>query len=112
LLNEELGTATNIKSAANKKSVITAITSAKERLKLYPKTPDNGLVIFCGQIYSDDGKTEKKILIDFEPFKPINTSLYYCDNKFHCETLKELLECDEVYGFIIVDGNGALYGTL
>ncbi len=23
--------------------------------------------------------------IDFEPFKPINTSLYLCDNKFHTE---------------------------
>ena len=23
--------------------------------------------------------------IDFEPFKPINTSLYLCDNKFHVE---------------------------
>jgi len=42
----------------------------------------------------------------------MNTSLYLCDNKFHCDCLKELLECEEVYGFIIVDGNGALYGTL
>ncbi len=28
---------------------------------------------------------EKKVSIDFEPFKPINTSLYLCDNKFHTE---------------------------
>jgi peptide chain release factor subunit 1 len=33
---------------------------------------------------TDDGK-EKKVNIDFEPFKPINTSLYLCDNKFHTE---------------------------
>jgi len=96
----------------NKKSVLTAITSAKERLKLYPKTPPNGLVIYCGTIYGEDGKTEKKVLIDFEPFKAINTSLYLCDNKFHVEPLKELLECEDVFGFIVVDGNGALYGTL
>jgi hypothetical protein len=32
--------------------------------------------------------------IDFEPFKPINTSLYLCDNKFHTEALNELLEAD------------------
>jgi len=38
--------------------------------------------------------------------------MYLCDNKFHCEALRELLECEEVYGFIVVDGNGALYGTL
>lgn len=33
---------------------------------------------------TEDGK-EKKVNIDFEPFKPINTSLYLCDNKFHTE---------------------------
>ncbi len=50
--------------------------------------------------------------IDFEPFKPINTSLYLCDNKFHTEALSELLESDQKFGFIIMDGNGALFGTL
>jgi peptide chain release factor subunit 1 len=52
--------------------VLAAITSTKERLKLYKSTPTNGLVIFCGVILMDDGKTEKKIMYDFEPFKPIN----------------------------------------
>jgi peptide chain release factor subunit 1 len=53
-----------------------------------------------------------KVNIDFEPFKPINTSLYLCDNKFHTEALNELLEDDDRFGFIIMDGNGTLYGTL
>ena len=44
--------------------------------------------------------------------RPINTSLYLCDNKFHCEALEELLEDDNKFGFIIMDGNGALFGTL
>jgi peptide chain release factor subunit 1 len=112
LLIQELGTATNIKSSVNKKSVITAITSAKERLKLYNKTPPNGLVIFCGTIFGEDGKTEKKVLIDFEPFRPINKFLYLCDNKFHTEDLTSILENEDTFGFIIVDGNGALYGKL
>ena len=50
--------------------------------------------------------------IDFEPFKPINTSLYLCDNKFHTEALAELLESDDKFGFIVMDGNGSLYGTV
>jgi len=33
---------------------------------------------------TEEGK-EKKVNIDFEPFRPINTSLYLCDNKFHTE---------------------------
>lgn len=58
------------------------------------QVPPNGLVIYTGTIVTDDGK-EKKLNIDFEPFKPINTSLYLCDNKFHTEALNELLESDQ-----------------
>jgi len=78
---------------------------------LYNRVPTKGLVIYCGTIITAEGK-DKKISIDFEPFKPINTSLYLCDNKFHTEALKELLESDEKFGFIIMDGNGSLFGTL
>jgi len=111
MLADEFGTASNIKSRVNRLSVLGAITSTQQRLKLYPKIPPNGLVIYCGTIMTDEGK-EKKVNIDFEPFKPINTSLYLCDNKFHTEPLNELLESDDKFGFVIVDGSGALYGTL
>lgn len=43
--------------------------SYKIELKLYNKVPPNGLVLFCGVIEMGDGKTEKKIMIDIEPFK-------------------------------------------
>ena len=75
------------------------------------QVPTNGLVVYCGTIVTEEGK-EKKVNIDFEPFKPINTSLYLCDNKFHTEALSELLESDNKFGFIVMDGNGALFGTL
>ena len=39
-------------------------------------------------------------------------SLYLCDNKFHTEALSELLESDSRFGFIVMDGNGTLFGTL
>jgi hypothetical protein len=65
-------------------SVLGAITSTQQKLKLYTKVPENGLVLYCGTILTDDGK-EKRVNIDFEPFRPINTSLYLCDNKFHTE---------------------------
>merc|ERR1719506_31049 len=50
--------------------------------------------------------------MDFEPFRPINTTMYLCDNKFHTEDLSELLEDDSKFGFVIMDGNGCLYATL
>lgn len=111
MLTEEYGTASNIKSRVNRLSVLSAITSTQQKLKLYNHVPKNGLVIFCGDVITDEGK-EKKLNIDFEPFKPINTSLYLCDNKFHVEALSELLQDDDRFGFIIMDGNGALFGSV
>eukprot|EP00172_Hildenbrandia_rubra_P004005 Plantae.Rhodophyta-Hildenbrandia_rubra.ctg7338.p1 GENE.Plantae.Rhodophyta-Hildenbrandia_rubra.ctg7338~~Plantae.Rhodophyta-Hildenbrandia_rubra.ctg7338.p1 ORF type:complete len:450 (-),score=101.79 Plantae.Rhodophyta-Hildenbrandia_rubra.ctg7338:2059-3408(-) len=111
LLADEYGTASNIKSRVNRQSVLSAITSTQQRLKLYTRMPKNGLVIYCGTVITDDNK-EKQVTFDFEPFKPINTSLYHCDNRFHTEALSSLLESDEKFGFIIMDGNGALFGLL
>ncbi len=54
----------------------------------------------------------KKLMICIEPFKPLNITMYKCDKKFYVDELKDLLEHDSVYGFIIVDGSGALYATL
>ena len=93
MLADEYGTASNIKSRVNRLSVLGAITSVQHRLKLYTKVPPNGLVVYCGTVVTDEGK-EKKVNIDFEPFKPINTSLYLCDNKFHTEALTALLADD------------------
>jgi len=111
LLTTEYGTASCIKSRTNRLSVLSAITSTQQRLKMYNRTPKNGLIVYCGEIIDDNGK-EKKVTIDFEPFKPISTTMYLCDNKFHCEDLAELLEGDDMFGFLIMDGNGALYGTV
>lgn len=111
MLGDEFGTASNIKSRVTRQSVLSAITSTQQKLKIYTRVPPNGLVVYCGMIITEDGKP-KKVNIDFEPYKPINTSLYLCDNKFHTEALDELLRDDETFGFIVMDGNGCLFGTL
>lgn len=111
LLTEEYGTATNIKSRVNRLSVLDAITSTQQRLKLYNRVPPNGLLLFCGTILTPEGK-EKRITIDFEPFRPINTSLYMCDNRFHVDALGELVQDTESFGFIVVNGDSCLFGTL
>mmetsp|Transcript_22184 Transcript_22184/g.26162 ORF Transcript_22184/g.26162 Transcript_22184/m.26162 type:complete len:391 (-) Transcript_22184:64-1236(-) len=112
MLTEEYGTASRIKSHENRLSVLSAITSTQQKLKQYNKVPDNGLVLFCGLVVGPDGKG-KKTNIAVEPFKPVKRSLYLCDKKFHTECLKELLDDDaDKFGFIVMDGNGCLYGTL
>lgn len=111
MLTEEYGTASNIKSRVNRLSVLSAITSTQQKLKLYKNVPPNGLIIYCGNITTEEGK-EKKVNIDFEPFKPIQRSLYICDNRFHTESLKTMLDDNDLFGFIVMDGNGCLYATL
>ena len=78
MLTQEYGTALNIKSRVNRSSVLAAITSTQQRLKLYNRIPPNGLVFFVGTILTDEGK-EKKVTFDFEPHKPINAhvSLFF-----------------------------------
>mmetsp|Transcript_16231 Transcript_16231/g.50375 ORF Transcript_16231/g.50375 Transcript_16231/m.50375 type:complete len:451 (-) Transcript_16231:341-1693(-) len=108
MLNAEFGTCSNIKSHTNRLSVQSAITSTLGRLKLISRVPSNGLIIYCGTVLTEDNK-EKKITLDIEPFKPVSRSLYMCDNKFHTDELHRMLESDERFGFIIVDGNGCYY---
>ena len=89
-----------------------AIESTRTKLNLYTETPKNGLVIFCGIILMEDGVTERRVNYDFEPFHPINQSLYYCDKRFETGPLQCLLADDKKFGFVIVDGNGALFAYL
>ncbi len=90
LLEDEYSITRNIKSKINKLYFQNAIELAQQKLKLYTHIPRNGLIIYCGTILDNDNK-EKIFNIDFEPYKPINTSLYICDNKFYTEVLNEVL---------------------
>jgi len=111
MLADEYGKASNIKSRVNRLSVQAAITTTQQKLKLFTKVPPNGLVVYCGTVVNENNK-ERLVSRAFEPFRPIHTSLYMCDNKFHTEALRELLESDDKFGFIIMDGLGCLFGTL
>lgn len=44
MLADEYGTASNIKSRVNRLSVLGAITSTQQRLKLFTRVPDNGIL--------------------------------------------------------------------
>jgi peptide chain release factor subunit 1 len=110
MLTTEYGTATNIKSRVNRLSVLSAITSTQQKLKQYKTVPSNGIALYCGEMMIEN--KEKKVTFAIEPFKPLTKFLYLCDSKFHTEALEDLLLSEEKYGFIIMDGHGALYGLL
>eukprot|EP01090_Pellita_catalonica_P018506 TRINITY_DN6008_c0_g1_i2.p1 TRINITY_DN6008_c0_g1~~TRINITY_DN6008_c0_g1_i2.p1 ORF type:complete len:623 (+),score=146.43 TRINITY_DN6008_c0_g1_i2:70-1938(+) len=110
LLTKEYGTASCIKSNITKKSVLEAIRSIQHAAKLFRKPPPNGLAIFCGTVM--DGHKQKKQLTLFEPIKPLTRFKYKCDSSFHTEELQDMLQEDDTYGFIVIDGSGTLMATL
>ncbi|ORD99311.1 ERF1 [Hepatospora eriocheir] len=111
MLVDEQGSASNIKSKSNRLSVLQAVTSTANKLKTFNTIPNNGLGLFVGEILNSEGKI-KKVSHAIEPIKPINTSLYMCDSKFHIEELLKLFEDETKYGIVVADGTGALFATL
>jgi len=109
-LVDEYCAANNIKSRVNRLSVLSAITSCQQKLKLYNRVPPNGLCILVGTIVNGDDR--KQISIDIEPPKPIVSYLYKCDSVFHIESLFDMLKDDKRYGYLIMDGKGYLLATL
>jgi peptide chain release factor subunit 1 len=112
MLNNEYGTASNIKSTTTRKNVQDAIVKVTQRLKLFKQVPENGLVIFCGAIPQNGPGSEKIETYVIVPPEPIQVYLYRCDAKFHIEYLQEFLKEKETYGIIVLDASGATYATL
>lgn len=112
LLNNEYGTATNIKSRVNRQSVQDAITCTQNVLKQYNRIPDTGLCLYCGYAMLPDSKTSRMVKYDIVPKKALGTSLYLCSSKFNVEPLKSLLSDDKRFGFVIIDGNSCYIATL
>ena len=112
MLRQEYGTASNIKSNVTRKNVLDAIVRVQQRLKLFKRVPERGLVIFCGAIPQNGVGSERLETYVITPPEPINVYLYRCDAKFHTEHLQELLREKETYGIVLVDASAATFATL
>jgi len=112
MLNNEYGTATNIKSNTTRKNVQDAVTRVTQRLKMFKKVPENGLVLFCGAIPQNGPGSEKIELYIISPPEPIQVYLYRCDARFHTEHLQEFLKEKETYGIIVLDSAHASFATV
>ena len=110
-LVEEYGTADNIKTKKTKQDVKSAIARAMEALKNYRKTPENGLVIFSGNVSNDLSKTDVRLWV-IEPPEPVSVRIYRTDKRFILEPLKEMLDDVDVYGIIIVEKDRGTVGLL
>jgi len=110
-LREEYGQAANIKSRVTRLSVQGSLESAMSRLKLIPKPPANGVVIFIGSVDAGANKTEM-YSVALEPPDPIVTYRYHCDSSFLLEPLEEMLADKKTFGLIVLDRREATIGIL
>ena len=112
MLNNEYGTASNIKSNTTRKNVQDAITRVTQRMKMFKKVPENGLVIFCGAIPQNGPGSEKIELYVISLPESIQVYLYRCDARFHTEHLQEFLKEKETFGIIVLDASNAVFATV
>ena len=105
-LAQEQGTASNIKSASTRKNVTDALERMIQHLKLFKKTPPNGLAVFAGNVAEREGQQDFKVW-SIEPSVPLKTRIYRCDKEFVLDILRDMLETKEVYGLVVMDRRDA-----
>ncbi len=114
-LQQEQGTADNIKSDLTRSHVVDSLGKVVQRLKLYKKTPERGLVMFCGALPPEEGGplgSEVVKVWEIDPPKDLNQYLYRCDDHFHVDILKDMLKDDNLIGFLAIDAKDAGWGLL
>jgi len=114
-LQNEQGTASNIKSDLTRTHVLDALSRVIQKLKLYKKSPERGLVIFCGALPPEGGGalgSEVIKIYELEPPKELQTFLYRCDDHFHVDILKDMLKDDNLIGLLAIDTKDAGWGLL
>jgi len=110
-LKDEQGTAANIKSKATRKNVMTALEKIIQHLRIFKQTPPNGLIVFAGNVSETEGKEDIQ-LWSFEPPEKMATKVYWCDQTFVLDPLKEMTREKDVYGLIVLDARDANVGLL
>lgn len=110
-LQQEQGTASNIKDARTRGNVIDSLERMIRHLRLFKRTPGNGLAVFAGNASENESKIGIKVW-SIEPPVPLKTRLYRCDQTFVLDLLKDMTETKESYGLIVVDRREATLGLL
>ncbi len=110
-LQDEQGTATNIKDKNTSKSVITALERLIRTLRTIDKTPQNGLALFSGNISDRDNIDDFEVFV-IEPPEPLNLKLYRCDQRFILDALEEMDANEAKYALIVIDKSEATIGML
>lgn len=101
-LQQEQGTATNIKSKSTRDNVIASLEKMVQYLRTFKATPPNGLIAFAGNAAEQEGKQDYKVW-GIEPPIPLKQNLYRCDKEFVTEPLREMVDDKIIFGLVVMD---------
>jgi peptide chain release factor subunit 1 len=110
-LQQEQGTASNIKSTSTRNNVIDALERMIQHLRVVGKTPPHGLAVFSGNILAREGKSDVRVW-SVEPPIPLKTRSYKCEKLFDLDILRGMMEATEIYGLIVIDARDAAMALL
>lgn len=110
-LQDEQGTAENIKSRQTRTNVIDALERMIVHLRGIAKNPPNGLAAFSGNVAEREGQSDVRVWSVEMPI-PSSQRLYRCDKEFILGPLKEIVDHENTYGLVVLDRRDAMIGLL
>ncbi|MDO8555740.1 MAG: peptide chain release factor aRF-1 [Nanoarchaeota archaeon] len=110
-LQEEAGTATNIKDARTRNNVVDSLGRVVNHLKQFKRTPPHGLAVFAGDVSEKENKVDIQVF-SIEPPVPISQKIYRCDQTFKLDILEAMLDEKDFYALIVMDRKEATIGLL
>jgi peptide chain release factor subunit 1 len=111
MLRQEYTLTENVKNKTVRNNVLGAIDKVLQELKFFNKTPENGLVIFAGNVSEKEGETDIKVWT-IQPPEPLKVKKYWCDQKFELEPMRDMVAEKELYGLLVMDNKEAAIGLL
>ena len=86
--------------------MIASLERMIQHLKLFKKTPPNGLVVFSGNVSEREGQEDYQVF-SIEPPLPLKIRIYRCDKEFVLDPLVEMLDVKATFGLVVIDRRDA-----
>jgi len=88
-LDEQITLAWKVPVRVHRLSAVGALTDAKQMLAVHKEIPENGLAVYCGELWD-----ESRITIQFEPQRAIPGRNFHMDYKFNVDFLADMVAMD------------------
>lgn len=111
MLRQEYSLAQNVKDKTVRKNVSSALEKIIHQLQLFKVNPENGLIIFCGNISEKEGVSDIRSW-SLEPPEKLTAKIYRCDQVFILDPLIDMVREREIFGLIVLDAREANIGLL